>query len=229
LTPTAQLAILFDLDGTLIDSVPGIAAALAEAFTAAGRTMPAADIRRVIGPPIRRIALGVDPTLTGAELDLIEPAYRALYDGSAWRETILFPTVADTLKTLHSRGHRLFVVTNKPRIPTMQILSHLGLLELFEEILTRDSATPHYPSKAAMLADLVARRVKPASLPASASSDRTWTLMVGDTAEDLEAAEANHLPFAFATYGYGEVPSAVHPLDTLSNLLTIDPKAFHRP
>ena len=68
---------VFDLDGTLIDSSPGIALSLAAAFQSVGRVMPETDIRKAIGPPIRIIARRVEPSLTDAELDGIEPSYRS--------------------------------------------------------------------------------------------------------------------------------------------------------
>jgi phosphoglycolate phosphatase len=199
LSSFAQInALVFDLDGTLIDSTPGISSALRRAFQSAGRTMPAVDLARVIGPPITVIARRIDPLLSDTEVVNIERSYRAIYDSVGWRDTLAYPSVIDTLGVLHRHGLRLFIVTNKPLLPTSAILEHLGLSNLFVEVLTRDSRSPRYSSKTEMLGDLLSRQ----SLQAGA------TLMIGDTGEDQDAAHANNLEFLHATYGYGSVTSA---------------------
>jgi phosphoglycolate phosphatase len=200
---------LFDLDGTLADSIPGIGLALAQAFASIGRVMPNANLRDAIGPPIRIISKRLDPTLTDAETLAIEQAYRPLYDHSTWRDTALFPQVRETLHALHRAGKNLFVVTNKPRIPTQNILDHAGLRPLFHDTITRDSRTPHFDTKADMIAALVERH----------RLDPVHSVMVGDTAEDHEAAVANHMPFVFATYGYGTDPTALSTIHHFPELL----------
>jgi phosphoglycolate phosphatase len=207
--PSRIRAFVFDMDGTLVDSVPGIQSALAEAFRSIGRTMPAADLRRAIGPPIRVIAKRIEPTLTDAETLAIEQVYRPLYDNEAWRKTVLFEGVAETLQTLHAAGCRLLIVTNKPHIPALKILDLLGVSGLFEAVFTRDSATPHYASKAAMLGDLIATH----------GVQHDAAVMVGDTIEDREAAEANGIQFIFASYGYGDDPHAEHVIASFAELV----------
>ena len=208
-------AFVFDLDGTLVDSVPGIGAALAEAFRSIGRTVPednfAARLRRAIGPPIRVVAKRIEPGLTDDETLAIELAYRPLYDNDGWRETVLFEGVAETLRELHGSGCRLFIVTNKPRIPSLKILDLLGLAQLFEAVSTRDSVTPHYASKAAMLGDVIAAH----RLESGA------TVMVGDTVEDHEAAEVNGVRFVFASYGYGDDPDASRVIKSFGELIAV--------
>jgi phosphoglycolate phosphatase len=205
--PSRLTAIVFDLDGTLVDSSPGIASSLAAAFQSVGRVMPEADFRKAIGPPIRIIARRVEPSLTDDELDLIEPFYRADYDNRAWRDTVIFDGVADTLREFHAQGLRLFIITNKPRIPTTHILAQFNLQHLFHEILTRDGGLPPFASKAEMLATLIERH--------GLSPDST--VMVGDTGEDQETAHANHVPFLHVTYGCGTVESA-HKIDLFPEL-----------
>lgn len=214
--PIPVSTIVCDLDGTLIDSIPGIGASLSAAFLAIGREMPTADLRAAIGPPIGIIARRIEPSLSDDEVTQIERHYRAGYDVDGWRETVLFQGVADTLQSLREQGCRLYIITNKPRIPTEKILIHLGLHSLFEEVVSRDSRSPGYESKSEMLRDLLHRR----SLPADA------TIMIGDTSEDGEAASANHLKFAFVTYGYGAHSSVALSIDNfadLQQLLLINP------
>lgn len=201
-------SLLFDLDGTIIDSCPGIAAALSAAFRAAGRIMPTADLRTIVGPPIRIIAARIDSTLTEGELLQIEQAYRAAYDSDGWLDTLLFDGVFPVLQELREAGAQLFVVTNKPRIPTAKILSHFGMTDLFQEILTRDSRTPGYSGKAEMLSTLLLRhRLSPES-----------TVMIGDTVEDRDAAIANSLEFIHARYGFGSISTPCRSIPCFADL-----------
>jgi phosphoglycolate phosphatase len=203
-------SLLFDLDGTLVDSCPGIAASLSTAFRAAGRIMPPGDLRDAIGPPIRIMATRIDPTLTEPDLAQIEKTFRADYDSHGWQKTVLFEGVVPGLQQLRSNGAQLFLVTNKPRIPTVRILTHFGMVDLFEEIVTRDSRTPSYSGKSAMLSDLLRRH----RLPTES------TIMVGDTAEDGEAAADNRLEFIHARYGYGSVSVSCRSITCFSELWT---------
>ncbi len=200
---------IFDLDGTLIDSLPGIEQALTAAFATLHRTFPPNTLRPLIGPPIRTIARRLDPTLTDAETLEIERNYRAFYDDDSWKNTRLFPEVESTLKALHRSGHKLFVLTNKPALPARRILDHFALTDLFTAILTRDSSSPAFVSKSAMLAHLLAYH----------DLDPKHCLLVGDTPEDAAAAHANHLPCVLMSFGYGEIEPAQTSLNTFSSLL----------
>ena len=208
---TTVEAFIFDLDGTLIDSIPGIGSSLAAAFQSIGRVMPVADLRRAIGPQVRIISRRLEPGLTDDETLAIERVYRSLYDTSGWLESSIFEGVTETLGKLQAAGFRLFIATNKPILPTRNTLAHLGMTALFEGIVTRDSSSPHFASKAAMLAHLIATHsLRPAA-----------TVMVGDTVEDHEAAEANAVPFVFAEYGYGDFPEAERPIASFADLISV--------
>jgi phosphoglycolate phosphatase len=212
-------SLIFDLDGTLIDSCPGIQSSLAVAFRAAGRVMPETDVRTVIGPPIRVIAARIEPTLSEPELTQIEQTYRSVYDTEGWRETLAFPDVIPVLQSLHAEGVRLFIVTNKPRIPSRKILEHLKLDSMFAAVLTRDSRTPGYSSKAEMVREIVQSH----SLTPEASA------LVGDTVEDEEAARASHLAYIHATYGYGTMNQAHASITTFAELTRALTRLGERP
>jgi phosphoglycolate phosphatase len=204
-------SLIFDLDGTLIDSTPGIESSLRAAFLSCGLTMPVVDLRRIIGPPITVMARRIEPSLSDGDVAVIERSYRASYDSDGWRDTIAYPAVADTLRVLHRYGLRFFIVTNKPLVPTSNILAHLGLDTLFIEALTRDSRTPHYASKADMITDLLSRQyLEPGT-----------TLMIGDTGEDQEAAHTNGIDFIHVTYGYGSATKPVYCVSHFSEIAVL--------
>lgn len=171
--------IIFDLDGTLLDSLPGIEWSVAQAFHACGMEAPRQSLRAYLGPPIRQILRTAGAVSSAETLDLLERAFRASYDEQGWRMTNCFAGPADLLR-LRQRGFRLWVATNKPSQATLKILRSLAIDNLFEEVACRDSRTPPFASKAEMLIDLVNRR-------GLASQD---CLMVGDSGEDSAAAQA---------------------------------------
>lgn len=203
--------LVFDLDGTLIDSLPGIRASLAEAFLTVGRRMPDNDLRNAIGPPIGIIARRLAPTLTDQEVSQIERHYRNAYDSEGWCRTVAFDGVLQTLQSLRRRGLRLFIVTNKPHTPTEKIITYLGWQDFFDGILSRDSRIPVYASKGDILRDLLDTH----GLAAHSA------LMLGDTVEDEEAAAANNLRFVHASYGYSTIISATTAIHSFPELLTL--------
>jgi phosphoglycolate phosphatase len=191
--------LFFDLDGTLADSLPGLQASISDALQSGGRRLRVEDLRPYIGPGVRTILKNLESDLTEAELDGMERSFRASYDTEGVRNTVLFDGVKSTLEALKASGVELFVVTNKPKLATANLMEQRGLAGLFRETLSRNSREPVYASKGEMLRDLVARH----------GVDVTRAMMVGDTAEDYEAATDAGMRFAFAEYGYGAVGDEV--------------------
>lgn len=187
--------VLFDLDGTLLDSLPGIAHSVKHACSAAGVPEPEADLRTLLGPPIRSILASVVRTEDAQLLDRLEAAFRSNYDAEGWRKTSCFEGVLETLEALRAHGCRLFVVSNKPLHIAVKVLDYEALLPLFEKIYTRDSREPSYTSKTEMVRDFLRDYDVPCS----------ECLMVGDTMEDITASAANGMATAYMEHGYGEV------------------------
>jgi phosphoglycolate phosphatase len=205
-------ALVFDLDGTLVDSAPGIGTSLKTAFNAAGREIPTCDLSSLVGPPINIIARRLEPSLTADEVTVIEKEFRADYDAKGWRKAIPFDGVVEGLLRLGRTGIRLFVVTNKPRIPTEKMLENLGLNAVFEKVLTLDTRIPKYANKTEMLAELIRDQ----------GIEAAFSAMVGDTNEDQEAARGNGVRFIYVTYGYGRVLEAdiqVEKFQAIENML----------
>jgi phosphoglycolate phosphatase len=193
--------VLFDLDGTLLDSIPGIAWSVKAAFRAAGLPERSFDLRQSIGPPIRTILSRAAATEDAVLLDQLERHFRASYDTEGWRRTACFPGTRELLGALKAKGHRLFIISNKPRSIAAKILEALGLASYFEQLYTRDSVEPPFASKANTLEALLADHQLAA----------VDCVMVGDTMEDADASALHRIGFIFMEHGYGEL-SFAHPV-----------------
>lgn len=198
--PISQLpqAIFFDLDGTLLDSLPGIAFSIEKAFESCGLPMRSIDLREVIGPPIRTILSFATTSASESDLDLLERAFRNSYDSDGWQKTLLFPGSSIMLQEAHALGIQLFVVSNKPRHIATKILEREEILPHFSAIFTRDSNDPPYAGKAEMIDRILSAF--------HLQTDRC--IMVGDTTEDAHAAAEMRVPFAWISHGYGKPPSS---------------------
>ena len=208
-------AALFDLDGTLADSLLGIAwaaqAAVDEVFP--GRKLP--DIRPLVGPPIKEIFRRALQLHDEKILVMLEAAFRQRYNGEGWRKTILFVNVLEVLTRMHAAGWHLGVVTNKPLVPTQQILTHLGLKPMLAVVVTPDSRSPTFGNKTEALASLATNPLFPASS----------TIFIGDSPDDAGASAACGFTFVAAGYGYGGLAPAkhLHFINQFSDLLNIMP------
>lgn len=187
--------LFFDLDGTLADSLPGLRSSIIEALGSAGRTLHVDDLRPYIGPGIRVILKNLEADLTETELDGMERCFRASYDNHGVLDASLFDGVKQTLEGLRAGGAELFLVTNKPKYATANLMARYAMTGLFREMVSRNSRDPDYANKAEMMQELVNRY----------GVDVHHAVMVGDTAEDFHAAQATGMMFAFVEYGYGEL------------------------
>jgi phosphoglycolate phosphatase len=217
---TLSRCVLFDLDGTIVDSLPGIEFSIREAFAACKVPLLARNLRELIGPPIRNILSRAGDVLENTQLDALEKSFRASYDAGGWRKAVCYPKADVVLRTLRERGHRLFVVSNKPRWCSLQILEREQILSCFEAVITRDSRSPHYLTKEEMIGALLSQKVHPQDC-----------MMVGDTIEDARAALKTGIQFVMMTHGYGDLSKIssiriAHTLDSFSQfyeLMTKEP------
>ncbi len=184
-------AILFDFDGTLVDSAPAILSAYRAALQDCGVTPVVALESGLVGPTLAEtLAL-----LTGSSDEILlaqlAQAFKTHYDATCALLTPAFEGIPALLKNLLGHGIRLFIATNKRALPTQQILIHLGWESCFEGVYALDSFTPAKSDKSALIQHILQAH----HLPCAS------TLYVGDRVEDGVAAEANQLPFYFAAWG----------------------------
>ena len=195
-------AILFDVDGTLIDSAPGILSTMEETFQKMGIDPAGIDLRRYLGPPLRK-SFGEhfdDPALVEKAADI----YRTSYAVRGSHMCKLYPGVPQMLRRLKDAGMILCTATSKPTEVVTPILAEQGLAPFFDFIggasmdESRDTKTEvvRYVLAQPMMAG---KRV----------------LMVGDRNDDMRGAADCGLEAAGVLYGYGsrEELEAFHPLD----------------
>lgn len=185
--------VLFDLDGTVSDSEPGIVACLRLALAEHGAPpLGDAEARALLGPPFQDSL----PPLVGADLvwPVIE-AYRGHYRAGGMYDTSLYPGVAELLTALRDAGTRLAVATSKAEDFAAPILARLGVDEHFEAI-TGDTLDGARASKALVIAEALRRLGNPAPQD---------VLMVGDRRADVVGAAAHGIRCAGAGWGYGGV------------------------
>ena len=193
-------ALVFDLDGTLVDSAPDLHRSLNAVLAEQGRTpVSLADIRSMVGDGAAKLVeRGFADT--GAP---VEPAampglvQRFLVHYSAGRHALTpaFPGVVETLRLLRELGYRLGVCTNKPYAPTMEILETLGLTGLFAAVTGGDSLPVRKPDPGHLLGTLDLL---------GATADRA--VMIGDSANDVAVARAAGVPAIVVRYGYTRTP-----------------------
>jgi phosphoglycolate phosphatase len=183
--------VVFDLDGTLVDSAADLAAA-ASALTVelGGRALTVPEVMAMVGEGagvlVRRAltAAGLDPAAPHATTRFLE-----LYDARLLDHTRLYPGIRATLDQLDPLVP-LAVLTNKPRAPAERLLQALGVRRYFVEVIGGDGPWPRKPDPAG----LVALRAHAAGGP---------MLLVGDSSIDAQTADRGGATFVLAQYGFG--------------------------
>lgn len=208
LTDTRPQLVIFDLDGTLTDSAPGIVASFRHALAAVGAAEPTGDLTSLlVGPPMHRTlaALGL-----GDRADAAMAAYRADYTARGWAMNEPFEGVAALLADLRTAGVRLAVATSKHEPTARRILAHFGLDRYFA-VIAGAGADGTHSSKAEVLAAALAGL---APLPPR-------VLMVGDRIDDVAGAAAHGIDTVVAGWGYGgddPIPAATPRVDSVAEL-----------
>ena len=184
--------ILLDLDGTLIDSRPGIAASCEAALRALGHTPdPAFDVTPLIGPPMPQVIRRLLHSYGDDRFDAGIAAYRAHYGEIGLHQATLYPGITDMLQRLSATA-RCYVVTSKREIFATRIIDGMNLAMYFRRVYgtipdgSLDDKT-----------DLIAAVLRTESL------DPRDTIMVGDRSHDMIGARANNLRGIGVLWGYG--------------------------
>jgi phosphoglycolate phosphatase len=189
--------IVFDLDGTLADTAPDIAAALNRMLVALGRpALPIDTIRNMVGHGARSLverALAATGGAPGAVVDEGLPLYLDFYAEDVCVGTLPYPGVERALDELAQAGASLAVCTNKVERLTHQLLAVLGWTERFAVVVGGDTLPTRKPDPA-MLHEAIARA---GGGPAA---------YVGDSMTDAETARAAGVPFVAVSFGFSDRP-----------------------
>lgn len=205
-------SIIFDLDGTLVDSAPGILRSFGHAMTVTGITPARALTPDIIGPPLADTLRALCPHADVATLAKVTAAFKQHYDTEGCLQTRPFEGIPELLKMLNAAGCAVFIATNKRQFPTHKIISHLHWNSHFVAVYSPDSIHPHANSKGELLRHILEKH----GLATEA------TLYVGDRYDDYEAAAYSGMAFAFATWGFGTddtlVPQECERLETAESV-----------
>ena len=201
--------ILFDLDGTIVDSAPGITATLAYTLEQLGLPIPSpAELVAYVGPPILdsfRDLAGFTPEQSQRALDIYRPQY--LKTGVFNAE--VYPGIPELLRRIHESGIPLSLATSKPETPATLILEHYDLLKYFD-IITGASDDEKRSAKA----DVVEEALKRLRMH---GADITRPVMVGDRSHDVHGAAAHDVPTIFVRWGYGSPAEEVGTIGAASD------------
>jgi phosphoglycolate phosphatase len=188
----AQLPeLIFDLDGTLTDSMPGIVGCLREVLVARELDWRG-PLDRFVGPPVEEWTVELMPAGSDEDRAALAREYRACYDRAGWKNNSVFAGVPEMLTGLHEQGFRLFVCTSKQQHFAIRILDLFELTGLFTAIYGDKAEYPNH-SKAELLARLLSEQ----------SIDKQSAVMIGDRSYDFQAARANGIRCMAAAWGYG--------------------------
>jgi len=189
-------AVIFDLDGTLIDTASEIAVALNRGFEELGLPgLPRKDVENLIGRGVHSMVERALQQAGGGSIELggAVKRFEAHYAQTVGTQAELFPGVLAGLRLLSESGYKLSVVTNKPRFFTQRLLSRVQVDSLFAGVVAGDDGIRRKPHGDMLVAACRALGADPGS-----------ALMIGDSDNDVRAARAAGCPVWCVPYGYNE-------------------------
>jgi len=193
-------SIVWDLDGTLVDSAPDLASALNTVLDKRGFfTHSINEVRLMIGNGVPKLvergfnAVGVRPD--AGQLEELVAMFVNEYKTCATERTRPYPHIVETLSELHGMNIPMGVCTNKPEAFTKQILEGLGLARYFSSVVGGDTTDTRKPDPQPVLACLRGLASEPIS-----------SLMIGDSVHDVHAARAAGVTVGVVPWGYRSAP-----------------------
>ncbi len=187
-------SIIFDLDGTLIDSAPSILSSLKYALNEVSVTPRHPLSKSLIGPPLTQIVSSVLGKEQQDGVPLVIECFKRHYDTQGYKSSTAYPGIQELLEQLKQTDIDIYIATNKRIVPTKSILNHLGWNDYFKKAYALDYFQPNVVDKSTMLSQ-VAHELK---------KDSKNLFYVGDRLDDADAAKDNNMSFLWASWGYGE-------------------------
>ena len=185
--------ILFDLDGTLVDTAPDLGHALNIQLKRHGKAPLSDDKIRPVASHGSRglIGLGFSITPADANFMIMRDEYLGIYDTVFTRSPVLLPGIAELLKSIENAGLKWGIVTNKPRRFTQRLIESMGLQQRTACIVSGDDAPQPKPSPATLLMACEQIGAKPEQC-----------VYVGDAERDIIAGKAAGMQTSVALFGY---------------------------
>jgi phosphoglycolate phosphatase len=172
--------VLWDLDGTILDSTIPALVSWRVAFEAMGLpALPADQVHRVIGPPMQLVAtelLAERGRTDAAAYDELVTRFRAAIEEVEVVQAVAYDGIVDVVRAVHATGRRMAIVTSKPMQSAVRVLPALGIAELFVHVEAPD-ATQHEPKPVTMARAAAVLQINPKD-----------TVMIGDRHHDVDAA-----------------------------------------
>ncbi len=186
--------ILFDLDGTLTDSGPGIINSVSYALNKYGIRANNEELTAMIGPPLQQsfqIIYGFSNEKASEAVEY----YREYFREKGMFENQLYPGITEMLKELFENNRQLYLATSKPTVFARQILQHFKIEYLFDQVVgsNLDGSRVVKPEIIGAVSEL------------TGGLSRDETVMVGDREHDIIGAKAHELDTIAVTYGYGSL------------------------
>jgi phosphoglycolate phosphatase len=220
--PQSPLAILFDLDGTLVDTAPDLLASLNAVLTRVGhRPVVPSELRNMVGHGVKALFERAFEE-TGTEVSPEQLAeycaeFIAHYRDNIARNSRPFPKVPETLKALADAGAKLGVCTNKPQELTDLLLAQLDLARYFGAVYGGGKASRSKPDASHVLELVDALDATPER-----------AVMVGDSTVDVNAARAAQIPVIVMSYGYTQVSARELGADAVADDFSALPELIER-
>jgi phosphoglycolate phosphatase len=187
--------IIFDLDGTLVDSAPSILECFQRLLQRNNLESSIPLTREIIGPPLLETIKKITHIYDENLLNFLVKDFQDIYDNGGYRSLIPFEGINSLIHDLYHSGLRLHIATNKRLKPTLLIIEYMKWNSFFSRIYASDSQHNKYKNKDEMIKFLLAE------------NDISYkdAIYIGDTYQDANAAFNNHLRFIFANWGYGKI------------------------
>jgi phosphoglycolate phosphatase len=194
-------AVVFDLDGTLVDTAPDLQAHVNSLLEELGRPgLELNDVRLLVGDGARTLLRrGLEATggvPAGVDLDLLYARFLERYTARPADNSTVHGGVVEVLHALQTQRLQLGVCTNKAQAPTERLLAALGLDRFFAAIVGGDAVAAKKPDPGHLRAVLERLGARP-----------TQSMMVGDSDHDLQAARMLGVPCVLVSFGYTPVPA----------------------
>lgn len=192
LITTTKKYILFDLDGTIIDSAESILSSFDKVFQK-HKISPLKKLDRyIIGPPLNETFINLLDKPTDELVNAMVIDFKFFYDKEGYKLSKLFPEILECLDMLKDKKKKLIIITNKRKAPTKKIIELFNLDRFFQSSYSLDSFEPNMKSKSNVIKEVLSlERI-----------DKKNAVYIGDRTEDGEASYKNNIEFIMVPWGY---------------------------